>query len=339
MFRYLLAFMLISFSAFAEVPKEWIEKSKREPQLKISAAWSSNKVWPNIQKEFQKKYPWITIKYDRSNSRRIQKNLVAIQINNNYPLHLFSSASGYLDNMLASGHLESLNDLPSYKNVMSEAKGVKNSWVGYRINLHCMIYNINKISKSDLPISYLDLPKTKKLHNKNLAVGRQSHFYVPLLDIMDKKSVVEYMNSVLSINPQLRKESITLRANLLGLGEYHAAFSFPLYYVKEIKSKGTPIEAHCFDVIPATFSPIAIIKNNPSLYSSKIFVNWLLSEEGQEILWKYDNGTPVIKKMFNESHIALGEETRGKKIVIRSFETYNEDQKFIEKTWNRKLFK
>ena len=59
MFRYFVAFMLFSFSALAEVPKEWIEKSKSEPQLKIGGVWedriarkiiddfSSNTIFPN----------------------------------------------------------------------------------------------------------------------------------------------------------------------------------------------------------------------------------------------------------------------------------------------------
>ena len=107
------------------------------------------------------------------------------------------------------------------------------------------------------------------------------------------------MDRVFSSKPYKTTSSLSSMFSLLSLGEFDFILYMGLDNIERYKKSGMPIEAHCFKEVPLTVTPVAIIKNSNSKYSAKLFVNWLLSKRGQELIYKIDGRLPI-RKDFDE---------------------------------------
>ena len=114
---------------------------------------------------------------------------------------------------------------------------------------------------------------------------------------------------------------------LVGAGELYA--SMPAYpeRVKELQDKRAPVAWYCPDLVPLSFSSVAIFRNSPGTFGGRIFVNWLLSKEGQLSQLAVFGTPPVHKELQSQDFHIFPDEIRGKELI--SFDDQAQTEKFL----------
>jgi iron(III) transport system substrate-binding protein len=132
-----------------------------------------------------------------------------------------------------------------------------------------------------LPRSYDDLldPKWKgKLGLEDAAYV----WFVNLLKIKGEKQGIEFMRRLARQNVSLRSGT-TLLANLVAAGELPVAIDLYAYEVERTKKAGAPLDWVGFEPVIVHTIAGGINRNAPHPNASKLFMDFLLSEDGQRI--------------------------------------------------------
>jgi ABC-type Fe3+ transport system substrate-binding protein len=125
-----------------------------------------------------------------------------------------------------------------------------------------------------------------------------------------------YMHKLFDVlKPQYRKENLSMTPKLAGLGEYDLALPAGDGIVAGYEKEGLPIGYHCPSPVPAYMAWIGILKGNPHPNGAKLFVNWLLSKEGQLAVAWADDAVPAHKDLARKELMSYPEEVLGKPVA------------------------
>lgn len=271
----------------------WVEKAKTEPVLTFGANWRA-RPFKKMNKVFAERYPYIKIKYTRlGRYDRVLKPLVALSQGRIISDMIFG-ASHIADRFNRYGVVD-LRELPNWEKVPGEFKDSKGWWVGYKKVFWCMVYNTQLVDVVDLPKTWEDLITNSRWRGKGVGIGnRPNHWFINMWEYFGVTTAKSYLDRLLNIvHPQLRKESPTALVSLTALGEFDLAFPASLSRISKYAKKGAPISAHCPDPVPVATGSVLILKGARSPNSAKIFLNWLLSREGQAVQFKAAKNLPI----------------------------------------------
>jgi ABC-type Fe3+ transport system substrate-binding protein len=309
------------------VPPDWVEKARQNPTVKVTGS-DDGALYAQMIRPFQERYPFIKLQYDAgSSNERVVKPLVAYRTGRPVADVVFSmdgSASDYAKEDASAD----LVDLPGYKSALS-AGGIRSRLkVAFRARAYCLAYNTRLVRRDQLPKTWADLPNTEILaHGALGAVMLPQLWMMPLWGKYGEAWAVKYLDDYFKkLKPSVRQEGINATAALVGAGELLA--SLPAYpeRIKELQDKGAPVAWYCPEMVPLNFSSVAIFRNGPGTWGGRIFVNWLLSKEGQLAQLSVFGTPPVHKDLQSPDFHIFPDEVRGKELI--SFDDQVQTDKF-----------
>lgn len=148
--------------------------------------------------------------------------------------------------------------------------------------------NTNLVKPADEPKSYMDLldPKWKgKIMDNDPNISTSPYMtYVPLTKY--KVLSEDYFRKLGEQNIQfVRGESE--KAEKLSRGEFPVAFMGSESTFPAFAAEGAPIKALAMqEGTPVSGNAMVAIKNSPHPNAAKLFINWIISEEGSSLLAK-----------------------------------------------------
>jgi len=329
----LLLLNLNSFSVNSANLDAWKLKASKEKELVVHGRWKENTLWKELYSEFKKDYPNIIIKYERKGLKQNIKSIVTFKQTKKFTTDVFIGFTDYLDILYKENHLEDLSDIPEYTQIRNEHRGVNNKWASYSVKAWCAVYNTDKFKKNELPKDLNLFLEYVKRNNKLILVNNKGKVYSSFLNKYSKNTVENIMDNVFSTKPYKTTSGISKSFSLLSLGEFDFILFMGVDNIERYKKTGMPIEKHCFSEIPLTSTPIAIIKNSEAKYSAKLFVNWILSSKGQQLIYKIDGRLPVRKNELLNNYLNSNSE-----FLFRSWKTYIEDVTFLDKEWSKRFY-
>jgi ABC-type Fe3+ transport system substrate-binding protein len=86
--------------------------------------------------------------------------------------------------------------------------------------------------------------------------------------------------------------------------------------VRNLLDKKAPVGYHCPDPVPLSTSELIIMKGSPNQYAAKIYVNWLLSKEGQISQYAVTKASPVHRALQTEHFLPMPSEVQGRKLAF-----------------------
>lgn len=137
-----------------------------------------------------------------------------------------------------------------------------------------------------------------------------------------------------NLKPQLRKEGISGISNLVLVGEFDVALPVPNDEAEEMMRSGAPLGWHCPDPAPQYFNLIGMFRGSQTTYSSKILINWMLSQEGQLVRFVAGGDGPIHKDLQTEYSMKLGKEFADKDIALRTIEGLTVELPKVYEVWN-----
>jgi len=264
-----------SFAASADI----VEAAKKEGEINWYGGGSSE-IDENINRGFMKKYPFIQAKKFRIQSQRLLVRFEAESRAGKHSADIVRTTDWYIDIFKKKGLLLKY-DTPERKQIPDELKDRDGFYTSLYMAVHSLAYNPRMVAKNDLPRSYDDLldPKWKgKLGLEDAAYV----WFVNVIKIKGEKPGVEYMRRLARQGVSLRSGT-TLLANLVAAGELPLAIDLYAYEIERTKKAGAPLDWVAFDPVIVHTIAGGINRNAPHPNAAKLFMDFLLSEDGQRI--------------------------------------------------------
>jgi iron(III) transport system substrate-binding protein len=178
-------------------------------------------------------------------------------------------------NIEAANREKLLQDIvtPVASELMPEAVSREHPWIVSRLSVFVIAYNTNVVKQAEAPKRFEDLLDTK--WKGKLGIEADDRGLKLFRDMAAKNGI------------SVRKGHALL-ANLVASAEVPVAISAYVDEIDSLKKAGAPIDS--VFVAPTIAMPTAVagFKRAPHPYAAVLFVDFLLSEEGQKILSQHN---------------------------------------------------
>jgi iron(III) transport system substrate-binding protein len=301
-----------------KVPKAWLDGAAAEKQSIILGTWDGNQ-FRAMTAPFRERYPSVNLNYRRTGTaERGTKVLVALGEGRVIADVLISIVDAQAE-FIRMKALADLRDIPGFHNLSSKYVDKDGTWAAYAQSYRCMSYNTTKVKKEDLPQKWDDLLTNPRWRGGKLALTNNPNAW--LLNLWAAfgeawgKNFTRRLFEV--VRPQRRKEGMNAVTGLTVAGEFDASIPAPERAVAKFAAKGAPIGYHCPETVPITLSQIVMLEKSPHKNASRLFINWLLSREGQLMQYTEAFAVPVHKALQSPRFMPFADTILGKPVSIR----------------------
>ena len=258
-----------------------LAKAKQEGRVVFYTSWGPTDA-DYVVKAFEKKYPPIKVETVRSSSERTLTRLLSEH-----------RASKFLGDVVAvsgiqSGILKEKGSLDKYRS--REAANFPADWRdpdSYGVGLHQTIYvigyNTKLVTADAAPKNYEDLlsPRWKGRLGWD---SEEYYLFGALMKAKGKDQGLEFWRRLAEQQIDFRK-GYTLISELVSAGEFPVAVSLYQHRVDEYAEKGAPLQWVAPNpLVGGDPNKISLLKNAPRPNAAKLFIDFMLSAEGQKLL-------------------------------------------------------
>ena len=256
-----------------------IEAARKEGKLVFYATIPEEQV-SQLLKQFNAKYPFIdTGGSFRATSGRLKARLDAEIASGRILGDVLQMGSfGQFLAYAKGGRLDRFEtpEMNAYPDNLKE----KGLWTVFRSAPIVMAYNSTKLSDADVPKAWTDMGNPKYAGKLALldptSGGQHVHWYV-----LRQKYGPDFWKKLAAVKPVTLGGPNQAIDGLL-TGEYMLAGHTYGYTVKEYQGNGAPVKAvFPTDGVPMLVTPIGVIKDGPNPNAARLFVDWILSKDGQ----------------------------------------------------------
>ncbi|MBM4264972.1 MAG: extracellular solute-binding protein [Deltaproteobacteria bacterium] len=270
--------------------KALAEGAQREREVTFYSSLQPPQIEP-YARAFSKRYPFIKV-----NSVRISGSRVVTRVQSE-----MNGGRNLVDVVNVSGEeaaaLKKVGTLDPYNSPQREfyppSARDKDGYFSV-VSLITMVlgYNSNMVKKAEAPKSYDDLlqPRWK---GQMFLDNEAFDWFAVLLKHLGREKGLQYMRA-------LAKQDVTLirgrtaQAQLLVAGEKPIAIVQSGNTMLDYKAKGAPVDLSILDPYMALSNYIMLAKHAPHPHAAALFIDWSLSEEGQQLMTSY--GRVILRK-------------------------------------------
>jgi iron(III) transport system substrate-binding protein len=255
-----------------------IEAAKREGEVVFYTSMSISESKPLVDR-FEQKYPFLKGHLLRATSEKVlQRILTETQAGRwDFDVVALSEVGILRERNLIAPYIS-----PQSKAFVAEFKDPKGYWTAVYNNYFVIGYNTAKVPAQAAPKDWQDFldPKWK---GKISMDQEEYEWYATLLDAWGRERTQRYMTALAKQDIQWRKGH-TLIAQLMSAGEFPVAIVYA-HRIEQMKKEGAPVEwVNTLNPIVVSTNGIAISAKAPHPNTAKLFTDFVLSKEAQELL-------------------------------------------------------
>jgi iron(III) transport system substrate-binding protein len=230
---------------------------------------------------FRKRYPFIDVKYTRGGGGRMVNRVITEHRAGSNKFDVLGGTSTSHEVLMKAGLIA--------RNMTPVRKELRDGFVdadGYRVMpftyAFVIGYNTRTVPKDQRPRSYDELlqPKWKG------EIGLEAAAYewlAALIDTMGEDKALAFARKLAAQNPRVQQGS-TLLVQQMSAGEFKVLIDALHYQVENFKLQGAPVDY----VVPDPLlikdpSGLWLAKYSPHPHSAALFIDFLLSREGQQL--------------------------------------------------------
>ena len=300
------------------VPKAWLDGAAAEKDTVILGTWDDNQ-FRAMTAPFRERYPFLNLNYRRAGTaERGMKVLVALGEGRAIADVLVSIVDARAEFIKAHA-LADLRVLPGFRNLPDDYVARDGTWVSYAQAYRCMSYNTDKVKKEDLPKTWDDLVTNPRWRGGKIGLtNNPSAWLLNLWAALGEKWGEDFTRRLFEVDqPQRRKEGMNAVTGLNVAGEIDLNIPAPERAVAKFAARGAPIGYHCPSPVPITLSDIAMLEKSPHKNGARLFINWLVSREGQLMQYSEAFAVPVHKALQSPIFMPFADTILGKPVSVR----------------------
>jgi iron(III) transport system substrate-binding protein len=257
------------------------EKAKEEGKLVAYLAMNAADA-VTVQTSFEKKFPQIKVDLVRAGAPAMLQRVLT-EYRGGKVLADVVLGFGFIHYELGQQKLLAKYESPERKNYVAQFLDNEGLWTNVMPIVHTIAYNPKLLPPAELPVRYTDLllPKWRGRAGMN---SNNIMFLAAMMSHFGKENGLDFLHKLAAQSPQVRGGG-TLLTTLVAAGEFPIAFSINENNVENFKLKGAPIDwARLADPLYGELVPIGIMAGAPHPSAARLFVDYVLSNDGQELL-------------------------------------------------------
>ena len=259
--------------------------AKREGKVVVYSGMIENQALRPLVDAFKKQYPSIAVDYWRGDSRAMVQKALTERRSGRLIGDIFESTGG-AETVAKAGAVQPIYS-PSAANFPKSYIASDGTWIASRLDYFGMAYNTRQVSAADVPKTYEDLldPRWKGAiaWRADSEIGAQL-FIAAVLKTMGKEKGEAYLKRLSQQRVVNYAGSARALVDRVGEGEYKLALFIYAHHPLISKGKGAPLETQMLEPIPSTVSTIQLARNAPHPYAAMLFIDYMLSKDGQQVM-------------------------------------------------------
>jgi iron(III) transport system substrate-binding protein len=269
---------IVDYTGAAENPLALAQKEKKV----VVYHTSTNPDMFAIANGFKKKYPFAEVEgYRGTGEKLLQKITTEVKAGQAFAdIYMISGLQTWI---LKDLGLLSIYRSPERDKVQPALRDQQGYWAGVYWNLEVLGYNTKLIQEKDIPKKWDDLlaPRWKG------QIGLEEddvYWYTMMLRLLGEEKGRNYARQLAKQQLQIRAGH-SLVAQLLAAGEFQLTPTLRVQTAEDLKSRKAPVEWVAIE--PLTPNPpvaISLAKQPPRPNIAKLYIDFVLSQEGQRIL-------------------------------------------------------
>ena len=263
----------------AQTHEQLVAGAKKEGKLVIYASATA----PQLQMyfaAFNKRYPFIKTEFFRTGK---QKLVTKILFEEQAKQHI---ADVIHTSVIETHILKKRGALSRYVPLESASfavpyKDPEGFWTSAYASGTLLGYNSRQVKRIEAPKSYEDLLNPRWKNALSIDANKIEWFAMLL-----KLKGASFMEKLAAQNPALR-DGNTLVLQLLAAGEFPVAAGVYEYSIEDLKAKGAPVDWLGLEPVITYTVAVSLPSQPPRPFAAKLFIEWLLSKQGQEVVNQY----------------------------------------------------
>jgi len=236
-----------------------------------------------IIKQFNQKYPAIKANYYRQGTTAVYERIIREIRAGMFSADVYGGIGGLQAWLLAQKGILASYLSPERAAISSNLKDKDGYWTAAYTVSFVTAFNSRQVSRADAPRSYEDFlsPKWK---GKMWLNEDDIEWYATMFEIMGQEKATQFMQRLTQQDLRFGREP-SLAIELLCAGEFPMIIGIHFHHTERVKQKGCPVD--WVAVEPGYNRPpiaISMAKNAPHPSAAKLFIDFVLSREGQKII-------------------------------------------------------
>jgi len=229
---------------------------------------------------FRKSYPRIEVQFDRASDSQLMERILN-EARAGKSLWDVVSTTGFYGYLLKKRGLLAPYDSPERKYFRDGFKDPQGYWTSTYTTYAVFGFNTRSVSKTNIPRSHEDLLKPFWKGQVGIE-GRGYEWFTATISGMGKEKGLRFMRALATQKPDLRIGR-TLLAQLVAAGEFNGTLTAYMHNFDTLKASGAPVEWVPLAPSFANLHPVALSAKAPHPNAGKLFIDFMLSQKGQEV--------------------------------------------------------
>ena len=266
-------------AAFAQTQEQLIAGAKKEGALVVYASATAQQLQMYFT-AFNKKYPFIKTEFYRTGKQKLVSKILLEEQAKQHIADLVHTS------VIETNIIKKKNGLSRYvpqeaSVLPSQYRDPEGFWTSAYASGTLLGYNSRQVKRAEAPKKYEDLldPRWKN----SIAIDTNKiEWFAMLLKLKGRP----FMEKLAAQKPTPQNGN-ALVLQLLAAGEFPIAAGVYEYSVDDMKTKGAPVDWIGLEPVITYTVAVSLPSQPPHPYSAKLFIEWLLSKEGQEVVNQY----------------------------------------------------
>ena len=265
---------------FASNHESLIEGAKKEGKLVVYTSMTVDQA-QKLNDTFKAKYPFIQPSMFRAVGERLLTKIMAEAQAGKYEFDVVQSAETQAY-FLKKKNLLAKYVAPETKNIQKPFFDPDGYWAAVYMMPNVIGYNTRVVKRNEVPRSDDDLLNPKWKGKIGMDHSKPEWFSWKLKRMGEEKGLA-YMKKLGAQDFKLYS-GLTILTNLLAAGEFPLVLNTYLHNVEDVRRKGAPVDWVAQNPLFTKFQPIGVGSKAANPNAAKLFVDFMLSEEGQKII-------------------------------------------------------
>ena len=257
-----------------------IEGAKKEGSLVLYTSMTVDQA-QKLNDAFRVKYPFLQVHMFRAVGERLLTKIMTETQAGRFDFDVVQSAEtqAYFlkkRNLLAKYHS------PEVKNLQKGFFDSDGFWAAIYMMPNVIAYNTRMVKRNEVPVSDEDLLNPKWRGKIGMDHTKPEWFSWKLKRLGQDKGLA-YMKRLGAQEFKLYS-GLTIITGLLAAGEFPLVLNTYIHNAEDAKRKGAPVDWLAQDPVFTKFQPIGVAAKAPHPNAAKLFVDFMLSEDGQRII-------------------------------------------------------
>ena len=255
-----------------------VQRAKQEGTLSLYTSLAPTESKP-LAEAFEKKYG-VKVELWRALSDKVLQRAVSESQANRHAMDVVETNGPEMEaiaqeKVLAELYSPYLADLPE------GGIPAHRLWYPDRLNFFVVGYNTEKVKRADIPATYEGFLDPKWKGRIGLE-ATDSEWMAAIVKKWGEAKGMDFFRKLAAMQPDMRKGHVLL-AQLVATGEVPVGLTMYNANIESLKKKGAPIDLVPVQPVIARPQGIGVAKNAPHPAAALLFVDFVLSPEGQKL--------------------------------------------------------